>query len=109
MTLTISYEKNCILLLHLLLSTSLKCSMMFIVMKRVILKFLLVWSLLFLISFSLAAQKHFSLIVNLPQGIHNEKVEAWLQDGRQTHRIKASPTGQRQVTLTGEYVFLYAA
>jgi thiol-disulfide isomerase/thioredoxin len=86
-----------------------KFRMMFIVMKRVILKFLVVWSLLFLISISLAAQKRFSLIVNLPPGIHNERVEAWLEDGRQSHRIKANPTGQRQVTLTGEYVFLYAA
>jgi thiol-disulfide isomerase/thioredoxin len=76
--------------------------------NQVILR-LLVWSLLCLTNFSLAAQKHFSVIVNLPRGIHTENLEAWLEDGKQSRRIKANPTGERQLTLVGEYISLYAA
>ena len=77
-------------------------------MKTIILKFLLLFAIHFL-SFSLFAQKHFHLIVKLPQGIDKEKVEVWLEDGKENKQINAQPTTTGQLVLTGDYYSLYAA
>jgi peroxiredoxin len=77
-------------------------------MKKINLQFLLLANLQFL-SFSLFAQKHFNLSVQLPQGINIEKVEAWLEDGKNSTRIVPQSKTGNQLILTGDYYSIYAA
>ena len=77
--------------------------------KSIVFKFLLVWSLFFLTNFSSIAQKHFNVIVNLPKGINKEKVEFWLGNGKVVEKIKTHPTSMGQLILKGDYYSLYAA
>jgi thiol-disulfide isomerase/thioredoxin len=78
------------------------------IMKNVTLKTLLFFVLQFL-SFSLFAQKHFNFIVQLPQGINIEKVEAWLEDGKAVNKIIPQSKATNQLVLTGDYYSIYAA
>ncbi len=77
-------------------------------MKNVNLKTLLFFTLQFL-SFSLFAQKHFNLIVQLPQGIDKGKVEVWLEDGKTLNKIIPQSKAQNQLMVTGDYYSVYAA
>jgi peroxiredoxin len=79
-----------------------------IIMKNIILKIILLFALQFL-SFSLFAQKHFNLTVQLPQGINIEKVEAWLEDGKTLNKIVPQSKTGNQLVLTGDYYSIYAA
>ena len=77
-------------------------------MKNGNFKTLLLFALQFL-SFSLVAQKHFKLIVQLPQGINSDKVEAWLEDGKTVNQIVPQSKTKNQLILTGDYYSIYAA
>lgn len=77
--------------------------------KSIVFKCLLVWSLFFLTNFSSIAQKHFNVIVNLPKGINKEKVEFWLGNGKVVEKIKTHPASMGQLILKGDYYSLYAA
>ena len=77
-------------------------------MKNTGFKLLLVCSVLILTNFSSFAQKHFNVIVNLPKGINNEKVEFWLDNGKEVEKIKTHPTSTGQMILKGDYYSLYA-
>lgn len=69
---------------------------------------LFVLTLFFLLPFSLFAQKQFHLIVNLPQGIDKEKMEVWVENGKENRQIKSQLTAKTQLVLTGDYYSLYA-
>jgi len=77
-------------------------------MKNINLQFLLLAALQFS-SFSLFAQKHFNLTVQLPQGINIEKVEAWLTDGKTLNQIIPQSKKGNRLVLTGDYYSIYAA
>jgi thiol-disulfide isomerase/thioredoxin len=77
-------------------------------MKNINLQFLLLAILQFL-TFSLFAQKHFNLTVQLPHGINIEKVEAWLEDGKAVSQIIPQSGTGNQLILTGDYYSIYAA
>jgi peroxiredoxin len=77
-------------------------------MKSISVRLLLVISL-HSFSLSLLAQKHFSLVVKLPPKINKEKVEVWLEDGKEDEKISTQPTAEGQLFLTGDYYSLYAA
>jgi thiol-disulfide isomerase/thioredoxin len=77
-------------------------------MKKIITRFLLILISHFL-SFSLFAQKHFKLTVNLPYGINIEKVEAWLYDGKTGKKIEAQSKTKNQLVLVGDYYSINAA
>lgn len=77
-------------------------------MKKINLQFLFLATLQFL-SFSLFAQKHFNLTVQLPLIINIEKVEAWLEDGKNSTRIVPQLKTGNQLILTGDYYSIYAA
>jgi thiol-disulfide isomerase/thioredoxin len=76
-------------------------------MKNIKLQFLL--AALQFLSYSLFAQKHFNLTVQLPQAINLEKVEAWLEDGKTSHKIIPQSRTGSQLILTGDYYSIYAA
>lgn len=77
--------------------------------KGLIFKKLMGLPLCFLITSSLFAQKHFKVIVNLPNGINKEKVDFLLEDKKGVEKIKPHSTSMNQVMLTGDYYSLYAA
>jgi thiol-disulfide isomerase/thioredoxin len=58
---------------------------------------------------SLLAQKHFKLTVKLSQPINPEKVEAWLDNGKETKKNKPQSLTEKQMVLTGDYYSTYAA
>lgn len=77
-------------------------------MKNINLQFLLLATLQSL-SFSLFAQKHFNLTVQLPQEINLEKVQVWLEDGKTAKPIVTQSKTGNQLLLTGDYYSIYAA
>jgi thiol-disulfide isomerase/thioredoxin len=79
-----------------------------LIMKNINIQFLLLAILQFL-TFSLFAQKHFNLNVQLPHGINIEKVEAWLEDGKAVSQIIPQSRTGNQLILTGDYYSIYAA
>jgi len=70
--------------------------------------FLLASTIFFLIGHVSLGQKRFNIIVKLPKGIHSERIEAWLDDGKRAQRLKTNPTAINQLRLTGEYYSIYA-
>jgi peroxiredoxin len=79
-----------------------------LIMKSIYLQLLLLATLQ-LLNFSLFAQKHFNLTVQLPHGINIEKVEAWLEDGKTLNQIIPQSKTGNQLILTGDYYSIYAA
>ncbi len=79
-----------------------------IFMKNVAHKILLLFCLAFLAS-HLFAQKHFNLTVQLPGQINIEKVDAWLEDGKASHKITPQLKAGNQLVLEGDYNTEYAA
>jgi thiol-disulfide isomerase/thioredoxin len=74
---------------------------------------LLILSLIFLLfmnilSLPLSAQKHFNVTIKLPQGINTEKLQAWLDNGKEAKQIKPQSLTGKQMVLTGEYYYMYA-
>jgi len=61
------------------------------------------------LSVTLSAQKKFRLTVNLPQSIHFEKMEVWLNNGKEVKKIEPTTITRQQMVLTGDYYSLYAA
>lgn len=59
-------------------------------------------------SLSLLAQKHFTLTVKLPKAINAEKIEAWLDDGKELKQIKPQSLIDKQMVLTGNYYSIHA-
>jgi thiol-disulfide isomerase/thioredoxin len=76
--------------------------------SSVTLRLLFLASMHFL-SVSLSAQKQFRLIVNIPQSIHPEKMEVWLNNGKGLNKIKPETVTRQQIILAGDYYSLYAA
>jgi thiol-disulfide isomerase/thioredoxin len=77
-------------------------------MSTIIRRILLLLALTFL-SPSLFSQKHYHLTVKLPQGVNPEKMEAWLDNGKDVKQITPQSVGQNQLVFTGNYYSLYAA
>jgi thiol-disulfide isomerase/thioredoxin len=76
--------------------------------SSVTLRLLFLASMHFL-SVSLSAQKQFRLIVNIPQSIHPEKMEVWLNNGKGLNKIKPENVTKEQIILAGDYYSQYAA
>jgi len=76
--------------------------------SSVTLKLLFLASMHFL-GVSLSAQKQFRLTVNIPQSIHPEKMEVWLNNGKGLNKIKPEAVTKQQIILAGDYYSLYAA
>lgn len=55
------------------------------------------------------AQKQFKLIVNLPPGTDQGKIEFWLENGKSNNRLKNVTSVKNQLIATGEYFGIYAA
>jgi thiol-disulfide isomerase/thioredoxin len=74
---------------------------------------LLTLRLLFLLSMQfssvlLLAQKDYKLTVNLPPAINPEKMEVWLDNGKEAREVNPQPLTGKQMVLTGEYYSIYA-
>jgi peroxiredoxin len=78
-------------------------------MKSLLHKFFCVCCSLFWGSLSLFAQKHFNLTVKLPQGVNVEKIEAWLEDEKNSKQITPQSKSGSQLVLKGNYYSIYAA
>jgi thiol-disulfide isomerase/thioredoxin len=61
-----------------------------------------------LLSLSLMAQKQFRLTIRLPQAIVPEKIEAWLDNGKEVKKIKPQAIAERRMILAGDYYSTYA-
>ena len=77
-------------------------------MKLVALKHIFYLFLYFLTQ-STPGQKHFNLTVKLPQGVNPDKIEAWLDNGKDVKQIKPQSAERGQLVFTGNYYSLYAA
>lgn len=77
--------------------------------KTSVLQHLLICVLLLTTYATAHAQKQFKLIVNLPADTDQSKIEFWLEDGKSNNRVKATPTSENQLVVTGEYYGIYAA
>lgn len=75
--------------------------------KRVFLRSILfcIVSLAFLTVFS---QKKFTLTITLPNGLDAEKLEAYLDNGKNNVKIDAKEKSKNKVLFTGEYYSIYA-
>src|SRR5687767_3615579 len=76
-------------------------------MKHFILKHLFLFCMQFL-GLSLLAQKHFTLTIKLPQTIIPEKIEAFLDNGKETEKIKPEVLRKKEIVFTGDYYSTYA-
>jgi len=78
------------------------------IMRSLILKALFILIVFSPKAFSLFAQNHFNLTIELPQRVNKEKVEVWLDNGKRVEKIKTPSITEGQFVLTGEYYSLYA-
>jgi thiol-disulfide isomerase/thioredoxin len=59
-------------------------------------------------SVHLLAQKHFHITVNLPKAVNLEKLEVWLDNGKEDKKLTPQSLTEKQMVLTGDYFSAYA-